>query len=211
MTSSASVVNDMLQMADDSFRNANYIERKIMSAHPIFQVDYLYGMACKDEGEKWELSKEKMKDYIVVSNDTDATPIDWYNTSIWKKNEDKRLELYFMSEILRCLVENYKTPVLEYKDGVPVRSAEFEAMMYEMFKYYFNSYDGENSLEEDIFNRLFFDMDWEIPNPNNSPQEGLVLSSLGINRDYFFKTPFEEIMNYQESLDWLFDYCSDYF
>ena len=192
-------------------RNLNYIERELFLWKPL---DILTAVDSCVSGypsdDEW---LEGMKDVI---KDTDLGNLPYlvpdYHTHIWENKPNLCLQLYYMSEVLRCLVEDYESPLLEYKDGVGIRTAEFEAMMFEMFE---TGWEMEQlpqsgtSLYDQIFGTLFFDMDWELDNPTGLPQEEMVLGIMAIDRHYYTPVHLVEIQNLDESLDWLLQHLAD--
>ena len=207
-------------MADSKLRNLNCIEYDIMRHMPCDYLEYIYGMGHRinkkfDELE-WKEQKEIMIDYLKEGM-WDTDPVMGACTSIWEKNTDYKLAVYFMSEAWRTCVEDYKTPLLEYSEDIPIRTAQFEAMMWEMFSHYFIEYaDVDNpknhhahDLYDMIGNTLFFDRDWDLP--EESVKDPLVLEALAIEPDYFFEIDFREITNFEESLNWLMDDLSEYY
>ena len=201
-------------MADDSLRNLNYIERELFLWRPLKMLDMVD--ACVDgypNDDGWleqmkgvikDVTKEEMVEY-------DASLVK-YHTTIWENKPNPCLQFYYMSEVLRCLVEDYESPLLEYKDGVGIRTAEFEAMMFEMFQTAWEMEQlpqGHSNLHDHIFGTLFFDMDWELDNPTGQPHEEHALVALDIDRHYFTPVHLVEIQNLDESLDWFIEYVGN--
>lgn len=206
----------MLQMneRDDNgnsvIRNLNYIERELLVNRPVKMLEMVeecVGGYPSDDG--W---LEQMKDVIKdITPFYDSLPIE-YHTVIWENKPNACLQFYYMSEVLRCLVEDYESPLLEYKDGLGIRTAEFEAMMYEMFEtgWEMERLPQGSNLHDHIFHTLFFDMDWELNSPTGQPHEEHALVALDIDRHYFTPVHLVEIQNLDESLDWLLEYTGDW-
>ncbi len=207
----------MLQMneRDDNgnsvIRNLNYIERELLVNRPVKMLEMIeecVGGYPSDDG--W---REQMKDVIKdITPFYDSLPVE-YHTAIWENKPNPCLQFYYMSEVLRCLVEDYESPLLEYKDGVGIRTAEFEAMMFEMFETGWEMErlpQGDSNLRDHIFGTLFFDMDWELNSPTGQPHEEHALVALDIDRHYFTPVHLVEIQNLDESLDWLIDYTGNW-
>lgn len=187
---------------------------------PCDYLEHMYGMGqFIDEGFddlEWEEQKKIMIDYLKEGL-WDTDPVMGACTSIWEKNTNHKLAVYFMSEAWRTCVEDYKTPLLEYRDDMPIRTAQFEAMMWEMFSHYFTEYtnfdDPKDHHVHDLYDMisdvLFFDRDWDLP--AESVKDPLVLEALNIDPDYFFEIDFREITNFESSLNWLMDNLSEYY
>lgn len=205
----------MLQMneRDDNgnsvIRNLNYIERELLVNRPVKMLGVVEDCVDIHNGDFQKQMKDVIKDMTPSHY---GLPVE-YHTTIWENKPNPCLQFYYMSEVLRCLVEDYESPLLEYKDGVGIRTAEFEAMMFEMFETGWEMerlpQDGSN-LHDHIFHTLFFDMDWELDNPTGQPHEEHALVALDIDRHYFTPVHLVEIQNLDESLDWLLEYTGDW-
>ena len=205
----------MLQMneRDDNgnsvIRNLNYIERELLVHRPLWMLGVVEDCVDIHNGDFQKQMKDVIKD---MTPSHDGLPVE-YHTAIWENKPNPCLQFYYMSEVLRCLVEDYESPLLEYKDGVGIRTAEFEAMMFEMFETGWEMEQlpqGDSNLRDHIFGTLFFDMDWELNSPTGQPHEELALDVLDIDRHYYTPVHLVEIQNLDESLDWLIEYIGDW-
>lgn len=222
----------MLQMNDNTLRNGNYIEISIMRFLPDMELEPLYNnlrqlYEFNEVTPDWEYTKKqilsKIKEGVVGEYVPPFNPKACRRTRIWmnKEQDGPILHIYYMAEIMRCLVEDYKTPLLQYNGDMPIRTAEFEAMMYEMFEAGCRHYnihmhkdwrglDTPHYFYETIFDNLFFDYDWEMNCPTGIPIEQEMLESLSIDRHYFIPVRLIEIQNLEESIDWLLDYLQEW-
>ena len=204
----------MLQMneRDDNgnsvIRNLNYIERELLVNRPVKMLGVVEDCVDIHNGDFQKQMKDVIKDMTPSHY---GLPVE-YHTTIWENKPNPCLQFYYMSEVLRCLVEDYESPLLEYKDGVGIRTAEFEAMMFEMFQTAWEMEQlpqGHSNLHDHIFGTLFFDMDWELDNPTGQPHEEHALVALDIDRHYFTPVHLVEIQNLDESLDWFIEYVGN--
>tara|TARA_R110002020_G_scaffold15678_5_gene56116 strand:- start:19276 stop:19908 length:633 start_codon:yes stop_codon:yes gene_type:complete len=208
-------MNERDDNGNSVIRNLNYIERELLVNRPVKMLEMVeecVGDYPSDDG--WlEQTKDVIKDITKEQMARYDASLVKCHTTIWENKPNPCLQFYYMSEVLRCLVEDYESPLLEYKDGVGIRTAEFEAMMFEMFETGWEMerlpQDGSN-LRDHIFGTLFFDEDWELDNPTGLPHEELALGVLAIDRHYYTPVHLVEIQNLDESLDWLIEYVGNW-
>lgn len=189
----------MLGMADKTFRNLNYIEEDI------------FYWAMRDIGEE-------LVEPSTFENEDEISGHMRGRVSHIRNRMDSctlmtTLDYYLISEVMRTLTEDYKTPVLEYIEDHPIRSAEFEKTMWTLLERGFGiNYEHPSHLFELVSDVLFYDRDWEIEEEidvlNDDALE-LVSSALSIDIGYYTPTILSTVENLEESLNWLSGHLAD--